>query len=297
MNPSMLINGKPGDNVSAHDRGLHYGDGLFETLAVRRDRPQLWDRHMERLRDGCRRLHFSPVDPSILRAEAEQLCAGWKRAVLKIVVTRGPGTRGYRIERAAAGTRIVSLSAAADYPIHYYRDGVAVRLCTTRLSCNPALAGIKHLNRLEQVLARAEWDDADIAEGLMCDARGHVIEGTMSNVFMVKDGDLITPRLTDCGVAGVMHGTIIEWAQANDLIVENRHLVPGEIECADEIFLCNSLIGIWPVRRIEEAILRPGPLTARITAAVGGYSLMPEAPDSDGEAQDHRTENRRAGPT
>lgn len=259
-----------------HDRGLQYGDGLFETLAVREGRPLLWDCHMERLLEGCRRLRFAPVDLSLLKLEAEGLCAGWARAVLKIIVTRGPGVRGYRIERGVAATRIVAISTAPDYPIHYYQDGIAVRLCSTRLGCNPALAGVKHLNRLEQVLARDEWADAGIAEGLMRDARGYVVEGTMSNVFMVKRGIIASPRLTECGVAGVMHGRVVEWARVNGFPLEERNLVLDEIKCADEVFLCNSLIGVWPVRQLEDAALQPGPLTARIAAAVGRYSLMPE---------------------
>jgi 4-amino-4-deoxychorismate lyase len=276
LNPASLINGKPGGGIDALDRGLQYGDGLFETLAVKQGRPQLWEQHMERLLDGCRRLRLPALDPSLLRAEADALCAGAARAVLKLVLTRGPGARGYRIEPGGPGTRILTLSAAADYPVHYYRDGVAVRLCATRLACNPVLAGIKHLNRLEQVLARAEWDTADIAEGLMCDARGQVIEGIMSNLFIVRGGVLVTPWLGECGVAGVMQGSILAWARASGLPVQEQPLAPGEIKAADEVFLCNSLIGVWPVRRFEEAVLRPGPVTARILAAVGASSLMPD---------------------
>jgi 4-amino-4-deoxychorismate lyase len=277
MSPEILINGRPADSISVHDRGLHYGDGLFETLAVKRGQPQLWDWHMERLRAGCDRLRLTPVDPALLLAEAEEVCAGKPRAVLKIVLTRGPAARGYRMEPGSAATRIVSLAAAADYPLHYYREGVIVRLCRTRLACNPALAGIKHLNRLEQVLARAEWDDAEIAEGLMCDAGGHVIEGIMSNIFLIRQGRIATPPVAACGVAGVMRRRIMEWTRHNGLPLEERALSPREVKGADEVFLCNSLIGVWPVRRFEDMIWQPGPLTARIVAAVGGCSLMPEA--------------------
>lgn len=276
MNIASLINGKPGSGIDVLDRGLQYGDGLFETLAVKQGNPLLWERHMNRLLEGCRRLRLPMADPSLLRTEAEALCDGATRAVLKIVLTRGTGARGYRIEPGAAGTRILTLAAAADYPVHYYRDGITVRLCETRLGCNPALAGIKHLNRLEQVLARAEWDDARTAEGLMRDAHGHVVEGTMSNLFLVRNGVLVVPRLETCGVAGVMHGYIVDWAQDNGLTVEERSLIPADVKTADEVFLCNSLIGVWPVCRFEEAVLQPGPLTARIIAAIGANSLMPE---------------------
>lgn len=290
MNPASLINGKPGSGVDVLDRGLQYGDGLFETMAVKQGRPQLWERHMERLLGGCRRLRLPAPDASLLRTEADALCAGAARAVLKIVLTRGPGTRGYRIDPGGTGTRILMLSAAADYPVHYYRDGVAVRLCTTRLACNPALAGIKHLNRLEQVLARAEWVDADIAEGLMCDARGRVIEGIMSNLFIVRAGILATPWLGECGVAGVMQGSILEWARASGLPVQERPLTPADIKGADEAFLSNSLIGVWPVRRLDEARLRPGPVTARAIVEMGAHSLIPEvAVVESGARREHAT--------
>jgi 4-amino-4-deoxychorismate lyase len=273
----VLINGRYADSISVHDRGLHYGDGLFETLAVKQGQPQLWDWHMERLRAGCDRLRLAPVDPVLLRAEAEEVCAGKSRAVMKIVLTRGPAVRGYRIEAGSAATRILSLAEAADYPLSYYREGVAIRLCQTRLACNPALAGIKHLNRLEQVLARAEWDDEEIVEGLMCDVDGRVIEGIMSNIFLVRQDRIATPPVAACGVAGIMRRRIMEWARDDGLPLEERALSPREIKEADEVFLCNSLIGVWPVRRFEDADWRPGPLTARIGAAVGGCSLMPDA--------------------
>lgn len=293
MIPASLINGKPGSGIDALDRGLQYGDGLFETLAVKQGRPQLWERHMERLLEGCRRLRLPAVDASLLRAEADALCDGAARAVLKIILTRGSGARGYRVEPGGTGTRILMLSAAADYPVGYYREGVAVRLCATRLACNPVLAGIKHLNRLEQVLARAEWDGADIAEGLMCDARGRVIEGIMSNLFIVRAGTLVTPWLGECGVAGVMQGSILEWARASGLSVQEQPLLPGDIKAADEAFLCNSLIGTWPVRRFEEALLRPGPVTARVIAAIGAHCLMPEVVVADSGARLDSASERR----
>ncbi len=279
--PSSLINGQPGHAIDLHDRGLQYGDGLFSTLAVRDGRPQLWEQHIGRLREDCGRLRLAPFDASQLRAEADALCTGIARGVLKILLTRGPGARGYRFDAAAPGTRILTLAPVPEYPVQHYRDGVAIRICTTRLGVNPALAGIKHLNRLEQVLARAEWDDAEIAEGLMRDVHGHIVEGTMSNLFLVRDGALLTPRLDECGVAGVMRATIIAWAQTSGISVMERHVDDGDLGRADEVFLCNSLIGVWPVRRVDGFTWRSGPLTARIAAAIGAFSLMPETPRLD----------------
>lgn len=267
----ILINGQPTGQIDARDRGLHYGDGLFETIAVRDGRPQLWDRHLARLTAGCERLRLPAPDAALLAAEAAQLCDGVAQGVLKIILTRGVGGRGYAIPHADAATaagrmsRILIRLPAPDYPATHYRDGVAVRLCELRLGDAPALAGIKHLNRLEQVLARSEWSDPGIAEGLMRDAEGAVIEGTMSNLFIVRTGGLETPELTRCGVAGVMRGRIIDRARELGLAVTERRLMPADLAAADECFLCNSLIGIWPVRRIDDNVLPVGPLTRWLT--------------------------------
>lgn len=277
----ILINGQAGDAISALDRGLQYGDGLFETIAVRNGEPQLWTRHLQRLAAGCRRLYLPPPDSALLTMEAKELSAGSARAVLKVIITRGPGARGYRIQPADPATaaermsRILMLVAASDHAPTTWRDGVAVRLCELRLGSNPRLAGIKHLNRLEQVLARAEWSDDAIHEGLVRDGEGRVVSGTMSNLFIVRAGRLLTPPLQHCGVAGVMRGLIMDTAHDLGIAVGEAPLWPQDLAAADEVFLSNSLIGIWPVRRIDAQAFLPGPLTQRLAVAIGKFSLMP----------------------
>lgn len=266
MNDSVLVNGRAIDRIEVGDRGLQYGDGLFETLAVRDGRPCHWVRHEQRLRLGCQRLGLDMPDPELLRDEAARLCAGRERAVLKVIVTRGAGGRGYRPPVPASPTRILTLHPFPEYPRTYYTDGVTVRWCTTRLGSNPQLAGIKHLNRLEQVLARAEWDDGQCAEGLMLDRQGRVVCGTMSNVFWVHDGILATPPLDECGVAGVTRARILEAAERLGVQAALEALAPETLLEADEVFLCNSVIGIWPVSRIDARSWARGPLTARIMA-------------------------------
>ena len=258
--------------VPASDRGLQYGDGVFETVAVAGGRPQLWHLHMQRLQEGCRRLGITMPSVELLQAEAARLCDGQARAVLKIIITRGSGGRGYRPAADAQPRRILSLHPWPDYPPQWATDGVAVRLCTTRLGINPQLAGLKHLNRLEQVLGRAEWDDGAIAEGLMLDAEGHVIEGTMSNLFMVRGGVVHTPTVDRCGVAGVMRTRLLELLKQQGVRCEMRTLELTELGTADEVFLCNSIIGIWPVRRFEQYIYAPGPLTQRLQQALASMT-------------------------
>lgn len=276
-----LVDGGQGTGCDIRDRGLHYGDGLFETLAVRAGAMPLWDSHMRRLAAGCAALRLPPPDAGLLRAEAENLCAGVQRGVLKLVLTRGPAPRGYRIDHASVRpTRILLLYRPPAFNEASWRDGVAVRLCRTRLGSNPSLAGIKHLNRLEQVLARDEWNDPGIFEGLMMDREGRIIDGTMSNVFMCRDGELVTPELSECGVAGIMREQVWKMAAGLGLQAREGRIVPEDLATADEIFLSNALFGVLPVARIEDGpVWRPGPIAMRLARALAPCTLAPVVGD------------------
>ncbi len=258
--------------IDVQDRGLHYGDGLFETFAVINGEPAMWDGHMQRLQLGCRRLNFPAIDLALLRSEALSLSGDVTQGVLKIIITRGSGGRGYRAPSplSVQVTRILSLYPWPDYPIAFWSEGVAVRVCATRLGWNPALAGIKHLNRLEQVLARSEWDDVNVPEGLMLDIQGNVIEGTMTNLFVVRNGQLLTPDVSQGGVAGVMRSWILAYARTAGIPSAIAALALEEVISADEIFLCNSVIGLWPVREIMGipgcSFQVNGPITSDIMA-------------------------------
>lgn len=263
----VLVNGLPAEHISVADRGLLYGDGLFETLAVDAGRPLLWDAHLQRLLEGCRRLEIPAPDTNVLTDEAARLCAGQARAVLKIIVTRGPSDRGYAPPPVATPTRILGRSPWPDYPLAHARHGVAVTWCATPLARNPRLAGIKHLNRLEQVLARAECPPPH-AEGLMCDTDGHVIAGTMSNLFAVIGDTLVTPDLSQSGVAGVVRAQVLAVARARGLDCRERRLTPAEVEAAQELFLTNSIIGLWPVNRLGARTYPIGNVTQTIQEAL-----------------------------
>ncbi len=262
----MLINGAASTQLDARDRGLHYGDGVFSTLRVRDGEAALWEQHIERLCSGCRHLGIAPPDAQRLQAEARQVCAGAVRGVLKIIITRGVGGRGYAPLRVSAPTRIVALHPWPEVPEKNWHEGVRVRVNSLRLTRTPRLAGIKHLNRLEQVLARAEWDDATIAEGLMLDDNDQVIEATAANVFVVRGGELLTPALHECGVAGVMRAVILQLAHAAGLQARECRLRLDDVRGADEIFLTNSVIGVWPVRELDTISKPIGLVTQRIVA-------------------------------
>lgn len=236
---------------------------------------------MARLTAGCQKLRITPPEPALLLSEAMSLCAHGPDAVLKIMITRGVGKRGYALPTAAEPTRALLLSPLPSFPVSHYRDGVAVRICDTRLGNNPALAGAKHLNRLEQVLARAEWTDADIAEGLMLEIssdsnnrknNNNVIEGTMSNLFCVQTGEsgpvLKTPLLDRCGVKGITRECVLEAAKTAGIAAEETRLNLDDLYASQELFLCNTLLGIWPVRQLGEQRFVPGPVTRQLSTAL-----------------------------
>ena len=257
----ILIDGQRQDTLPATDRGLHFGDGVFETMAVDAGRALCLERHLARLTAGCSRLGIVAPERAILEAECARACHGIDRGVLKVLVTRGTGGRGYAVEEGAPVTRIVARYPWPPYAADSRNNGVAVRICETRLGRNPRIAGIKHLNRLEQVLARNEQDPDRRAEGLMLDDRDYVIEGIMSNVFVYRDGRLCTPQLVECGVAGIVRDLVLETAeQVTGSPPRVEALSVDDLLSADECFLTNSLIGIWPIKSIEQRAVPVGPV-------------------------------------
>jgi 4-amino-4-deoxychorismate lyase len=262
--PRVVINGQAVDGISTLDRGLLYGDGVFETIAVEAGRPRFWLRHLARLSAGCERLGIPMPEGKRLLEESQPVISGVNRGVLKIIVTRGCAGRGYRPADDVIPTRIIQLHPWPDYPGTCHGSGVRVRLCRQRLGHNPALAGIKHLNRLEQVLARGEWDDPGIHEGLQLDGDGCLVEGTMSNLFLIRDRGLMTPDLSRCGVAGILRTVVMELAARVPLPLQVRALGLDDLREADEVFLTNSIIGIWPVIAVEDRPYRRGAFTCRL---------------------------------
>lgn len=261
-----LVNGKQTSTISINDRGLTYGDGVFRTIAISDAKPKYLAQHLQKLGNDCERLAIPVPGRLLLNAEINLLCSRLlaDKAVLKIIVTRGEGERGYRINPCHNPTRILALYAWPDYPVNYSQQGVRVVICNTRLSANPQLAGIKHLNRLEQILARSEWQDNDIGEGLMLDCHNHVISGTASNLFVVKHNTLLTPELSYAGVSGVMRAIILNQAGLSGISCKIKNISLADLYAADELFLTNSLIGIWPVKRLGDNYFSVGEITRRL---------------------------------
>jgi branched-subunit amino acid aminotransferase/4-amino-4-deoxychorismate lyase len=339
-----LINGKPTSNISHQDRGLNYGDGLFETIAVSNNQAEFWHCHLQRLNYGCDKLNIARPNPQLLHDEAKTLIGKQVSASLKIIITRGNSERGYKINQHNPPTRILSisppsssrlsenadflqnkakfgekaqftgvnehfepnfnavleercvlgqttrrLSENADFLQNKAKFGekaqftgvnehfepnfnavleercvlgqpptpnpaplkhIQLTQCSTKLA-HSCLAGIKHLNRLEQVLGRNEWDDADFSEGLMQDHHGFFIEGVMSNFFIIKNQIFYTPDLSHCGVSGVMRSVVMWLIEHLKYSLVITQLTEKDIRDADEIFMCNCLMPIWSVEKFN----------------------------------------------
>jgi 4-amino-4-deoxychorismate lyase len=261
----VLVNGTADGALSATDRGLAYGDGVFRTLAVRDGHAVAWVRQYAKLQRDCLALRIAcPPEPE-LRDDLARVASAQRECAVKIIVTRGEGRRGYAVpEKPARPLRIVIPYPFPDYPHDYARRGVVIRRCALRLGSQPALAGIKHLNRLENVLARMEWADPQIAEGLLLDHADNVIGGTMTNLFIVEGNVLATPDLVQCGVAGVTRERVMEAAAAHGVSCRVESFGLERVKAAQEVFLVNSLIGVWPVRRFEDSVWRAGKLSTAV---------------------------------
>jgi 4-amino-4-deoxychorismate lyase len=244
---AMLVDGQPSELIPADDRGFQYGDGLFETALLTHGRVRFLDDHLQRLFSGCARLGIAAPDTATLRSEIAQVTEGHDHGVVKIIVTRGAGGRGYRPGPAAMSTRVVALHPYNPLP----QSALRLRWCEIRLGRNARLAGIKHLNRLEQVLAQSEWQEGEADEGLMLDTEGEVVCATSANVFIVRDGVLVTPDLRFCGVHGVMRAQVLKAAARLRLATSEEPLWPHDLETASEVFITNAVRGIRSVVSLD----------------------------------------------
>lgn len=250
-----LINGQDSNKIAISDRGLNYGDGVFETIAVYNSIPIFWQQHFNRLHTSCHKLGIHPPEFVPLIEESKQLIKqssgrdGINRikGILKIIITRGEGTRGYKPQYNLQSTRVINYFPWPKDIEQRAIAGIKVFLCQTPLAKQPYLAGIKHLNRLEQVLASMEWDGQLFSEGLMFDTDGYLISGTKSNVFLISSGKIITPNIAESGIDGIIRQQVLLMATELQLELEIKHLTKTDLLNADEVFVTNSITGIWPV--------------------------------------------------
>lgn len=254
--------------LSPMDRGFAYGDGVFRTLRVclqeNQIQPALWMLHYKKLVEDCNALAISCPSARLLLNDIAHLFQPGEDAVAKIIITRGESNRGYAVPTAMRPTRVVIKTAPPEYPLKNLVEGVHLHLCRLRLSVQPHLAGVKHLNRLENIMARMEWTDSAIAEGVLLDEADGVIECTASNLFARFKNTLITPDLSKCGIAGITRTRILEAAPQLGFRVEVSKLPLNKLMQADEILICNSLYGVWQVIEFNNQYWQPQVLAAQL---------------------------------
>lgn len=262
---TVLVNGAVSDRIGIDNRGLQYGDGVFRTLRLICGKPALWPRHYAKLQHDCHSLFIDCPPESLLLEEISKLAEIEPTGVIKIIVTRPPGKRGYTpLMNSTGSDRLVSVHSYVPPSKENYSRGIKAHICNMRLSIQPRLAGIKHLNRLENVLAAAELDKQEALEGVMLDTEGYVVEGTRSNLFACIEGELWTSGLKRCGVSGIQRERVLEWAEEHGVPYRLVDFTIDDMLRADEIFLVNSVFGLWPVREMTGYYKSVFPVSERI---------------------------------
>jgi len=251
MNSHYQRNGESVSRAIASDRALLYGDGIFTSIAVNQGQSLFLEQHLSRLTSDAKKLKIDNIPLSNIKSEIQALAKQQGKGIIRVTLSRSSGERGYH----CATAQPVYWFIVSEWPEHIEKcreDGIKVRICDYQLSRNSRLAGIKHCNRLEQVMARNEWSDDSIQEGLVFDTMHNVIEGTMSNLFLIKNNELFTPDLTFAGVNGIIRQQIIQIAEVKNIPTHIGDISSEQLFAADEIFLTNAVIGIWPVTRLEQ---------------------------------------------
>jgi 4-amino-4-deoxychorismate lyase len=264
---NMWINGIQQNELSAGDRAVQFGDGCFTTAAVLNGKVMLLDAHLQRLKDSCARLLMPEPDLPLLASEMRQIALEQTQAVLKVILTPGAGGRGYSRAGCNTPTRIISLSP---WPQHYaalQQQGAQLHSSPIRLARNPLLAGVKHLNRLEQVLIRQHLDQTGGDEALVLDTAGTVVECCAANLFWRKGNDIYTPCLEHAGVDGIMRRYLMAQMAA---FGQTCQLIDGtrdDVMNADEVVICNALMPVLPVRQIDDVTFTARTLYQQLRAS------------------------------
>ncbi len=247
MKHIVLINGKKQSKLSVFDRSVQFGDGLFETCVVKDRKILFWSEHFSRLERGRKKLKINEVGSGQWLKDIAKAISISKldNAVVKIILSRGESLRGYGFDEKITPTRIVIISSLPEK----VPDEYALTLCKSGYATNQILSGIKHCNRLEQVLARS---DMSADECIMLDENGHVISTTQANIFAIKSNVILTPALDECGIEGTRREVILKIARELGMQVDVCSLSVSELLESDEVFIANSVIGIKSVSKINQ---------------------------------------------
>jgi 4-amino-4-deoxychorismate lyase len=263
MTPIVLINGAQQSKISIFNRNIQFGDGLFETCVVENKKILFWVNHFARLNRGCEQLKISKVDESVWLSDVKKalsLCS-YDRCVVKLILSRGDSLRGYGFKDDIKPVRAVIVSELQKVT---FNNSFSLEYCQSGYDSNPKLAGIKHCNRLEQVLARAGLKSD---EGIMLDENHNVISVTQGNIYAIHDNTLITPKLDKCGVEGTRRAVILDLAKLLGIKVKVDTLSIKELGQADEVFISNSIIGIQFISQIGDIGFGKNSITKKIKDA------------------------------
>ncbi|HEX5276752.1 MAG TPA: aminodeoxychorismate lyase [Fluviicoccus sp.] len=274
MLTAVWLNGVAVDGVAADDRGFAYGDGHFTTIAVRNGEPVLIERHWRRLYEASQALGIPNDGFAAWRQDFRQFTSAYPDCTAKIVITRGRGGRGY-LPDPDMPTNCYFLAAPPANHSPDHQDGISCSVLKGQLGLSPLTAGHKHLNRLEQVLLRRELAASGYPEAVVCDLSGEVVEGVFSNLFVVRGREVWTPALTSAGVAGVMRGFLMDYLSDLQHTVRASRLRVEDLYDADELFFCNSVYGIWPVRCFSGREMPPNPVTQRLQQHLKNVRITP----------------------
>ncbi len=273
---TVLVNGVKKDHVSALNRGMLYGHSVFETIPVVSGTPALLNNHLIRLADGCEKLGL-PFSSELITKEVECLIdqsEADKDYIIRITVFMDEGGRGYLSPDQATATRVISSHSAPQHPQEYWSKGINLGVSDVTLGAQPLLAGVKHGNRLEQVLARSRWQ-TDWQEAILCDVSGNVIEGTQSNIIVIKNGKANTPILDHCGVDGVMKNWVLLRLKELGVSSHSVRLSLQDIIEADEVLMTNSVIGVWPVKHFKNRVFSDSTTARQLIQLIHEHEIIP----------------------
>ncbi len=245
------IDGQQQELLSVKNRGFSYGDGLFTTAKIVNGKVEMLPQHLQRLIDGCEQLNIPAINFDQLRQELKQVASSFTKAVIKVVITSGEGGRGYSRLGVGPATVVISVTAFPEHYDNWQQTGINLATSKLQLGLNPMLTGIKHLNRLEQVLIRQELDQRSEDDLLVTNINDHIIETSCANIFWLIDERLYSPKIISSGVAGLMRAALLE-KLPNTVI---KDFVLADLQQAQAMFICNSVMGIVPIKRFNGKLL------------------------------------------
>ena len=272
---NVWVNGQQGQLITTNDRGLNYGDGLFLTMRVNADGIiHFLESHISRIKQAVYRLNFRSQEqlwqlPEVQIDLLKEIALANPNSGIKLLISRGVGGRGYSAVNCSDITTVISIF---ELPSHYsqlQKSGVRLLKSEVQLASQPLLAGLKHLNRLEQVLIKSYSIDDGFDDWLVVDSNNNVIEASMANLFFLRDGAWITPTISRCGVAGVMREQVIYQLLELGFNVEMTDIAFNELKQIEHIFMTNSLMGAIDVTQITDMSFNKWELTKSLNKSLG----------------------------